>query len=102
MARITEQMARQSGLSPAQTRVQLGAMTRMGLAFAGGRMPAGVLQQAADALDGFIASGGVLTIEMDPATPVSAAAFAGYPAPDANALGLTVTHQPAADDAQKD
>ena len=94
MARITEQMARQSGMSEAQARVQLGAMARMGLAFAGAQMPAGVLQQMAEAIDGFINTGGVLTIEMDPATPVSAAAFADYPAPSAQTLGLTVTHEP--------
>jgi len=98
MARITEEMARQSGMTQAQARVQLGAMTRMGLAFAGAQMPAGVLQQAADALDGFIASGGVLRIEMVPPIPLSAAAFADYPAPDAEMLGLTITHAPATDE----
>ncbi len=95
MDRVTAQMARQSGVSEAQARVQLGAMARMGLAFAGAQMPAGVLQQAAGAIDGFINAGGVLTIELDPAAPVSAAAFADYPAPDADTLGLTITHEPA-------
>ena len=98
MDRITEQMARQSGVSEAQARVQLGAMARMGLAFAGAQMPAGVLSQTADALDGFITSGGVLTLEMAPASPVSAAVFADYPVPDAASLGLTVTHDPASVD----
>ena len=78
--------------------MQLGAMARMGLAFAGAQMPAGVLSQTADALDGFITSGGVLTLEMAPASPVSAALFADYPAPDAASLGLTVTHEPASVD----
>ncbi len=101
MQRITRQMAQQSGVSEAQARVQLGAMARMGLAFAGAQMPAGLLQQAASAVDGFINSGGVLTIEMDPESPVSAAAFADYPAPDAVTLGLTIRHEPAAADAEQ-
>ncbi|WP_440958549.1 hypothetical protein ACFELO_00130 [Oceanicaulis sp. LC35] len=98
MGRITEQMAKQSGLSETQARDQLGAMARMGLAFAGTQMPAGILQQAAGAIDDFIASGGVLRIEMRPDAPVSAAALAEYPAPDAATLGLTVTHEPGEDE----
>ncbi|WP_273144552.1 hypothetical protein [Oceanicaulis alexandrii] len=93
MERITSQIAQSSGVSEQQARVQLGAMSRMGLAFAGAQLPAGLVDQAGPALDRFISSGGVLTLEMNPEAPVSAAAFAAYPAPDAQTLGLRITHE---------
>jgi hypothetical protein len=93
MERITAQIAQRSGVSEQQARVQMGAMTRMGLAFAGAQLPAGLVDQAGPALDRFISSGGVLTFEMAPETPVSAAVFADYPAPDAQSLGLSITHE---------
>ncbi|WP_421860925.1 hypothetical protein [Oceanicaulis sp.] len=93
MERITSQIAQRSGVSEQQARVQLGAMARMGLAFAGAQLPAGLVDQAGPALDRFINTGGVLTVEMTPETPVSAAAFTAYPAPDAQTLGLRITHE---------
>ena len=93
MERITTQIAQRSGVSEQQARVQLGAISRMGLAFAGAQLPAGLVDQAGPALDRFINSGGVLTLEMAPETPVSAAVFADYPAPDAQTLGLRITHE---------
>lgn len=93
MNRITSQIAQRSGVREQEARVQLGAMSRMGLAFAGAQLPAGFVEQAGPALDRFINSGGVLTVEMSPSEPVSAAVFADYPAPDAQSLGLTIRHE---------
>jgi len=86
-------MAEMQGVTPEQLRVQAGAYVALGAAFAGELVPPQLLSQLQSALTGFIGQGGTLTVTMAPPEPVSMGVLVeNGGATDAEALGLSVTH----------
>ena len=85
-------LAEMQGVTPEQLRMQAGAYVALGAAFAGEVIPPRMLTELQAALTGFVGQGGTLTATLAPPEPVSMATLMNGGA-DAEAMGLTVTHE---------
>ena len=95
LERALEAAAEAQGSSPAQLRLQAGAIVAMGLAMAPAEIPRPFVTALGGAVNSFIQNGGSITVAMDPSEPVSVGEIMESGSKlDTDRLGLTVTAEP--------
>lgn len=98
LERALDAAAEAQGSTPAQLRLQAGALIALGLAAAPSQLPRPFVTALGEAVNSFIQNGGSITVAMDPAEPVSVGEIMAQGAKvDVERLGLAVTAEPPQD-----